>query len=122
MHFRARRNVVQLVRTTYDDIGKKPKASVVGRIRLDRPVISEELRTALTENELREAQAWIEGNCRTQMLREELAALTLPETLALANGWFARNKDSPAAAAAAASLAGGLQALRRTLKSAGFIG
>jgi hypothetical protein len=121
MHFRTRRNVVQLVRTTYDQVGKKPKATVVGRLRLDQPELTPELRAALNAQELSETQAWLEGNYRTQMLREELAALTLPETLAMANSWFARNRQSPAAAAAASTLLPNLQALRRTLKSGGFL-
>lgn len=121
MHFRTRRNVVQLVRTTYDDVGKKPKAVVVGRLRLDKPVLSAELQGELSAAEQQEFREWLEGNYRTQMLREELAALTLPETLALANDWFIRNKDSPAATAAAASLLPSLQALRKTLRAGGFL-
>jgi hypothetical protein len=121
MHFRTRRNVVQLVRTTYDQVGKKPKTVVVGRLRLGHPVLSPELESMLSAEELREARSWLDGQYRVQMLREELAAVTLAETLSLASNWFARNKDSPTAAAAAANVLPNLQALRKTLKIGGLL-
>lgn len=110
-----------MVRTTYDDVGKKPRATVVGRMRLEQPVISDDLRKMLTDAEVREAHAWIEGQHRTQQLREEFAAVTLAESLELANSWIARNKTSPVAAAAVASILPRLQVLRKTLKSGGFL-
>lgn len=122
MHFRIRKNVVQLVRTTYDSHGKKAKAVIVGRMPLDAPALGSELLKQLSEAEVRETQAWIEGQHRTAMLREELAALTLAETLAQATRWFSRNGEAPSAATALARVLPELQALRRSLKSAGLLG
>ena len=122
MHFRVRKNIVQLVRTAYDATEKKPKATVVGRMPLDQPEITDELRSLLTPSEVVEAQDWISGQHRVAMLREELAALSLAENLELADRWFARQGDSQAAAAAAASTLAAWQSLRRTLKARGLLG
>jgi hypothetical protein len=112
---------VQFVRTTYDVAGKKARAVVVGRMPLENPGITDELCAVLTDAEVKEAEVWIEGQGRLAKLREELAAMTLAETLALANRWFARQTDSGAAARAAANLLPELQALRRTLKTKGLL-
>lgn len=117
MHFRTRKNVVQLVRTTYDQANKKPKAVVVGRIPLDNPIISGELREQLSVDEIAEAERWIKYHHLTALLREELAALTLAETMRLANRWFARQGDTEEASVAATNMLLEFQTLRKTLKS-----
>jgi len=122
MHFRLRKHVVQLVRTSYDPDTKKPKAVVVGRMPLKEPKLSAELRSQLTENEITEAEEWIEGQHRMNTLKEELAALTLPESIAAANRWFSRNADDPAAAALVPQLLPALQALRKMLRRKGLLG
>jgi hypothetical protein len=122
MHFRVRKNVIQLIRTTYDAVEKKPKATLVGRVPLDKPELTEELRTLLTPAEAEELQEWVAGHHRLAMLREEFAALSLAEHLELADRWFARQGDSRAAVMAAAELLPALQALRKTLKAKGLLG
>lgn len=122
MHFRVRKNVIQLVRTTYDSATGKPRAQVVGRMPLAAPEVTPQLRESLTASEIVEAQSWISTQHRTAMAREELAALTLGETLELANRWFNRNGDATVSAAVAAQLLPPWQALRRTLKNQGFLG
>lgn len=122
MHFRRRKNVVQLVRTSYDPAAKKPKATVIGRMPLRQPKLSPELKRKLTEAEIAETKAWIEGQHRMNSLREELAALTLPESIVLANRWFSRSADEPAAAALIPQLLPALQSLRKTLRKQGLIG
>jgi len=121
MHFRTRKNVVQFIRTSYDEKTKAAKSTVVGRISLDSPLIGDELRSQLTESELAEAEIWIEGRGRISGLREELAALTLAETLAAANSWLARQGDSSAAGAVAADMLPHLQALRKTMRKNGLL-
>jgi hypothetical protein len=121
MHFRIRQNVVQLVRTNYDQKTKKPKAAVVGRMRLEKPELTRELRAQLTDREAKEAEAWIENHGRLGLLREEFAALTLAETLRLATNWFSRNADSRAAAAAVASVLPALHQLRKLFKEGGLL-
>jgi hypothetical protein len=122
MHFRLRKNVVQLVRTSYDPATKKPKAAVVGRMPLGQPKLSPELKRELTEAEIAEAEAWIEGQHRMNSLKEEFAALTLPESISLASRWFSRNADSPAAAAVIPQLLPALQSLRKMLRKQGLLG
>ncbi|MGR8936052.1 MAG: hypothetical protein ACU837_16990 [Gammaproteobacteria bacterium] len=122
MHFRTRKNVVQLVRTIYDQANKKPKAVVVGSIPLDNPVISDELRKKLTGEEIAAAETWINYYHRAALLRDELAALTLAETLRSANRWFARQGESEQACIAVAEMLPELQALRKTLKSSHLLG
>jgi len=122
MHFRVRKNVIQLVRTTYDGSTKKPRAAVVGRMPLDNPALTAELTARLSEAEIAETQTWIGSQHRVAVAREELAALTLAETLELANRWYLRNGDAAVASAAAAQLLPQWQALRKTLKNKGFLG
>ena len=122
MHFRLRKNVVQLVRTLYNPDTKKPKTVVVGRMLLKQPKVSPELRSKLTEDEIVEAEEWIEGQFRMNSLKEELAALTLEESISAAHRWFSRNADNPAAAAIVVQLLPALQALRKMLGRKGLLG
>ncbi len=122
MHFRLRKNVVQLVRTLYNPVTKKPRAVVVGRMPLKEPQLSKELKSKLTEDEIAEAEGWIEGQFRLNSLKEELAALTLPETISAANRWFSRNPDNPAATAIALQLLPAFKTLRKTLRGKGLLG
>jgi hypothetical protein len=117
MHIRPRRNVVQLVRTLYDANKKKPRATVVGRFRRDQPVLGDDLRTQLTPAELIEVETWISTELRAQFLKEELAALTLGETMRLAAAWLDRNKGTPEAAVVACGIHPTLVVLRKALKS-----
>ena len=122
MHFRLRKNVVQLVRTTYDPDTKKPKATVVGRLQLKQPKLSPQLKKKLTDDEITETEAWIDGQFRLSSLRDELAARTLPDSVAAAHRWLANNADRPAAAAIVQQLLPELQGLRRMLRKKDLLG
>ncbi len=122
MHFRLRKTVVQLIRTLYDPATKKPRTEVVGRMPLKQPKLSAELTSKLTEEEIAEAEEWIDGKYRTNSLKEELAALTLPESISAANRWFSRNADNPAAAAIALQLLPAFKVLRKMLRRKGLLG
>jgi len=115
VHFRIRKNIVQLVRTTYDSEKRRPKAQVVGRIPLVNPLISDELKALLTPDEYREAQVWIARQHRTMMLREEFAAMTLTETLAQARRWFQRQSDTDFAGGVATEILPELKAFRKSI-------
>jgi len=117
MHFRIRKNIVQLIRTEYDPQTKKPKTTIIGRMPRTAPVITDELHNLLTSKEIAEAETWIEQNNRITLIREEYAALTLADALKQANRWFQRQGDSEAAHIAAENLIHELQALRKTLKA-----
>ena len=122
MHFRLRKHIVQLIRTSYDPDEKKPRATVVGRMSLNQPKLSLELKSQLTEAEIAETEGWIDGQYRLNSLKEELAALTLPESIAEANRWFSRNADDPAAAAIALQLLPAFKVLRKMLRTKGLLG
>ena len=72
MHFRLRKHVVQLIRTSYDPDKKKPKTAVVGSMPLNQPKLSPELKSKLTEAEIAETEEWIDGQHRMNSLKEEL--------------------------------------------------
>jgi hypothetical protein len=122
MHFRLRKHVVQLVRTSYDPDTKRPKAVVVGRMPLKEPKLSAELRSKLTEPEITEAEEWIGVQHRMNSLKDELAALTLPESIAAATRWLSRNADNPATVAIVPQLLPALQTLRKTLRKQDLLG
>lgn len=120
MHFRVRKNVVQLVRTNYERASGRPRAEVVGRVSLSEPTLGPELVALLTADELREFDAWVSIQHRSMRAREEYAALTLAETLEMAERWFARADETPLAVSLASRLAPQWKSLKRTLKARGF--
>lgn len=115
MHFRLRKNVIQLIRTTYDESKKKGSGTVIGTVALAKPQLSDELRGKLTEEEVAAFEIWAKTQYRTDMLREEIAALTLAETMLKAERWFEREGGSDAARTVAADIVFNWQALRRVL-------
>ena len=122
MHFRLRKNVVQLVRTLYNPDTKKPKTVVVGNMPLKQPRLSPELLGKLTDEEVAETEKWIAVQYRTSSLKDELAALTLSESVSAANRWFSRNADNPAATAIALQLLPEFKSLRKILREKGLLG
>jgi hypothetical protein len=84
-------------------------------------VLSVELKGQLTSQEAEAFDAWLQTEWRTQQLRLELAALSLPETLALAADWFEQNAESLSARALAEEVAQQMQTLRRKLKTKGLL-
>ena len=121
MHFRVRKNVIQLIRITYDAGKKKGVNTVVGSVRLNRPELSAELQLALTPDEVAGFSAWLNTRHRADVLREELAALTLVETLTSAERWFEREGDSEVARAAATDIVTQWQSLRRQMAKSGLL-
>jgi hypothetical protein len=117
MHFRVRKNVVQLVRTSYVEGEKKPEAKVVGSIPLVNPQITEELQQELSPDELDETQQWIEQQHRLITLKEELAAMQLAENMDMARRWLKREKQSAAALRIGGEVREALHSLRKILKS-----
>jgi len=120
MHFRERNQIVQVIRTKYDAVEKKGKNEIVGRLQKANPTLTEELSTALTKEERKEVEAWIEGYATLGRLKREFAARTLHEQLMLAQEWFADRKGDDAHALAA-SLIPAWARLRGTLRKNGLI-
>lgn len=121
MHFRVRKNVIQLIRIAYDGSKKKGVTSVVGTVRLNNPELSPELRQLLTSEEVASFEQWVSAQHRAEMLREELAALTLAENMAKAQQWFEREQADSALQASAAEIVSQWQALRRVFVKKGFL-
>lgn len=121
MHFRLRKNVIQLIRTTYDESKKKGNNTIIGTVRLSKPMLTDELRMKLTREEISAFETWVNTQHRTEMLREELAALALAETMALAEKWFERESDSNAARIAVRDIVFHWQSLRKTLVNKGLL-
>ena len=46
MHFRVRKNVIQLIRTTYDGSKKRGNNAIIGTVKLVSPELSDEVRGA----------------------------------------------------------------------------
>lgn len=121
MHFRIRKNVVQLVRNTYDPETKKSVATVVARMPLAKPALTGEMRKVLTPQECIQTQDWIDSRHRVVALRAELAVLELPAHLEMAAEWIESNARSPAAMQIAPRIVQSWQKLRQQLKRAGLI-
>ncbi len=115
MHFRERDQIVQIIRTKYDAALKKGKNEIVGRLAKANPKISDELKAVLTPEERKEVAAWIVGHATTERLKQELAARTLQEQVAMAEAWFKEQKGQEARLLAA-SLVPAWAQLRAALK------
>src|SRR5450755_1686470 len=118
MHFRERNQIVQIIRSKYDADKKKGKNEIVGRLTKAKPIISDELKAALTPDERKEVAAWINGHASVERLKQELAVRTLQEHMTLAEAWFANKKDDEARFLAA-SLVPAWMRLRAALKKSG---
>ena len=121
MHFRVRKNIIQLIRVAYDPSKKKGVNTVVGSVRLGKPDLPAELQLVLTPAEVAEFNAWLNTRHRADILRDELAALTLVETLANAERWFEREGDSNVARTVATDIFAQWQSLRRQMTKSGLL-
>lgn len=88
MHFRARSNVIQVIRTTYNPTTKRPKAQVLGTFLKNKPEIGDELRLSCQPNELAEIRAYIKNQHQLSRLELEMAARTLVGQMEKATEWF----------------------------------
>jgi hypothetical protein len=121
MHFRVRKNVVQLIRVSYDASKKRGVNTVVGAVKLVRPDLSAELQALMSPEEVVEFQNWLTTRHRADTLRDELAALTLADSMADAERWFEREGASQAAWVAATSIVMQWQSLRRRMVKNGLL-
>ncbi len=121
MHFRLRKNVIQLIRITYDDAKKKGNNTIIGTVKLSNPVLPDELRLKLTTEEIKAFDIWLNTQHRTERLREEIAALTLAESMVLAEKWFEREGDSKGAQMVANDIVPQWHNIRRLLVKKGLL-
>ncbi|GAB6140410.1 hypothetical protein JCM14076_11390 [Methylosoma difficile] len=94
MHFRIRKNVIQLIRVTYDKSKKKGSNAIIGTVPLAETTLSEDLQKLLSQDEIAAYESWVRKHNRLDILRAEFAALTLAENLATAEKWFEREGNS----------------------------
>ena len=116
MHFRARQNVIQVIRTTYDPTTKKARNEVVGRLRKIKPEVTDELKAKCTREELKEIERWISGGQDLDGLRKEYAARTLVEQMERAASWFAGQGSGESARNLASEIQYSWSNLRAVLK------
>lgn len=115
MHFRSRGRMIQVIRTVYDKQLKRGRTQIVGRLERHAMAVGDDLRRECTPAEIAEIEAWIANRSRLEGLREEYAARTLPDQIALAAGWFQR-ASADEARGVAADLLPEWTRLRVTLK------
>jgi hypothetical protein len=121
MHFRVRKNVIQLIRTTYNGSKKKGDNTIVGTVQMSSPELSKELHAKLTAPEITAFENWLETQHRADLIREQFAALTLAESLTKATKWFEREGNTTVARTVAADLVLHWQTLRKTLAKNGLL-
>jgi hypothetical protein len=121
MHFRQRNNVIQIIRTVYDPETKKGKNEIVGRLNRTRPEISDALRDALSVEERREVEEWLDGRLRLEHLQAELAARKLPDTMLLATQWLANPDNEEDARRVYIEIQQAVHNLRRSANQANLV-
>lgn len=94
MHFRVRRNVIQLIRTSYDAGKKRGVNTTVATVKVTEPVLTAEIRALLTQEEIESFERWLTRHRHVEELKEEVAAMALVESLAAAQRWFEREGNS----------------------------
>jgi hypothetical protein len=104
MHFRFRKNVVQVVRTTYDPATKGPRTEIVGRLLRSDPKAEPEWLAACTPAEVEEVQRWIGSHLKADAVAVEHAARSLADQIAKAAEWFSATDDLDSARLLAAEV------------------
>jgi hypothetical protein len=97
MHFRYRKNIVQVVRTTYDPATKKPRSEIVGRFSRSDEKPAPEALAECTPAEVEEVHRWIAGNMKANSVGIEHAARSLSGQIAKAAEWFETTDDMDSA-------------------------
>ena len=120
MHLRERKNVLQMIRVTYDASKKRGVDQVIGTIRLAKPEISEELRAQLTSDELDQFNKWKRNHHEIELLRGQLAGADLPRVLDAAATWLEANADSERARESCEQIMHAVRQFRRRAIKAGF--
>lgn len=121
MHFRVRKNVIQLIRVTYSPGKKAGVHEVVGKLPLSKPELTPELRALMDAAEVEQFEQWLHAQHHVTQLRDDLAALTLPEAMQAAERWLEREGNSPSAQRLAGELLMQWQSLRKALMKHGLL-
>jgi hypothetical protein len=121
MHFRIRNNIIQIVRTTYDSVLKKPRTEIVGRLDRAAPEVGPELLASCTPAEVDEVRRWIGSHMRAHAVAAEHAARTLGEQMSKAAEWFSVTTDGESARLVASQAQQNWVVLRNQLRRRGWI-
>jgi len=121
MHFRLRKGVVQVVRTTYDPTTKKPRTEIVARLSRGDPNVDPELVADCTPAEVEEMRRWIASQMRADAVAVEHAARSLPAQIARAAEWFGATDDEESARLVAAEAQQQWAKLRAQLRRRGLL-
>lgn len=113
MHFRVRKHVIQLVRTTYEASRKKGVFTIVGTVSRVQPDLSDELKEQMTHEEVIEFNEWLSTQHRKAELQEELAALNLAVSMDEARKWFEKKGETNHARQEAMNIVNKWQVLRK---------
>jgi len=121
MHFRYRKNIVQVVRTTYDPARKRPRTEIVGRfLRSDEKPAPEAL-AECTPAEVEEVHRWIASNMKANSVAIEHAARSLSDQIAKAAEWFDTTDDLDSARLLAMEVLQQWAQLRSRLRRRGLL-
>jgi hypothetical protein len=121
MHFRFRKNIVQVVRTTYDPATKGPRTEIVGRLLRSDPKAAPELLAACTAEEAEEVQRWIGTHLKADAVAVEHAARSLAGQIAKAAEWFSVTDDLDSAHLVVAEIHQQWSKLRAQLRRRGLL-
>jgi hypothetical protein len=90
MHFRFRGNNIQVVKSVKTEPGGKAVPTPIGSINRATLTISDKLRSNCTQAELEEIETWVKRYQAVDVIKQQHAAVTLPEQIAAAAQWFER--------------------------------
>jgi hypothetical protein len=121
MHFRIRKNVIQLIRVTYDKNKKKGCNTIIGTVALAQPELSDDLRMQMTSQEITDFEMWTCTHHRLEALRTEFAALTMVENMAAAEKWFEREGNSSTAKTVATEIVHQWHTMRKMFVKMGLL-
>lgn len=113
MHFRVRNNNVQILKSEADASGKK-KSTAVGSFKKNSTEVPEELKAILSSSEVKEVESWMKFNAETNLTRQKMAALTLPEQIGEACAWL-RAADKSEATFVVDAILDSMRDLRKVL-------
>ena len=117
MQFRARGNLVRLVRSGYDAEAKKPTSEIIAKLVRPDLELSDADRAKLTPEEIEEVEAFRNNASSATNIERDYAVHRLPEVLRLATEWLA-TAPKDRAATLAADIQKPLKKFRRDLEIA----
>ncbi len=79
MHFRPRKNAIQLVRTTYDATTKRGRYATIGNVPKSSLALTDDVAAKLTPEEKQEFETFVTNYRNTTALQAKVYAFQFPE-------------------------------------------